>query len=259
MLAATFILTLAALQQASAGPPGVRAAAPAPAPVREVRPAPIAPTVPPVVRASSGPVRRVDPNAEAGPLRDDLEAVDPGIEDVSALGTSLRVPAHDARLPTGFQRVYRVPGQDGMLMRGNGALFAVFPESVYRRSPRGATPIAPPGTVFHIGMPGDVHHAPPPPAARALAPGQVDGRVSTRVGPDAPAGAARIGAPIDGRHATPSDAASGASPGDRTRTDTDASDAAPAVRVSPIAPATQPAAAGIYAHLGFGPPRVERR
>ena len=87
--------------------------------------------------------------AAAGPTRPRLDIVDAGREDVGPLATSLRADPVDQRLPTGFDRVYRVPGSESLLMRGNGALFAVFEESVYRRS--GA--VLPPGTVFHIGMP----------------------------------------------------------------------------------------------------------
>lgn len=109
--------------------------------------------VAPVVRPATL-VRPVDGTAAAGPNRPRLEIVDAGREDVGPLGTSLRSDPVDQRLPTGFERVYRVPGSSTLLMRGNGALFAVFEESVYRRS--GAA--LPPGTVFHIGMP---DHRPP--------------------------------------------------------------------------------------------------
>jgi hypothetical protein len=40
------------------------------------------------------------------------------------------------------------------MMRGNGALFAVFPRSLYRRTVAGNIPLTPAGTVYHIGMPG---------------------------------------------------------------------------------------------------------
>ena len=194
------------------------------------------------VRPSSGPVRLVDAHAEAGPLRDDLEVVDAGSEDVGALGTSLRHSAHDARLPTAGQRVYRVPGDDGKLMRGNGALFAVFPESVYRRTARGTVAVAPPGTVFHIGMPGELHLAPEKPKERVLAPGQIDGRVSARVPPDASLGVHRIG----GRLTAPSDATT------ERAADPQPPAPTPFVEAAPLGPQDP------YAHLGFGPSRVER-
>jgi hypothetical protein len=40
------------------------------------------------------------------------------------------------------------------MMRGNGALFAVFPRSLYCRTVLGNIPLTPAGTVYHIGMPG---------------------------------------------------------------------------------------------------------
>jgi hypothetical protein len=106
------------------------------------------PGVAPVQPLREGsPVRRVEPTAAAGPMRDPLVLVDQGREDVGALGTSLRMEGVDMRLPAGFQRVYRVPGRDDLLMRGNGALFAIFPESVYRATRNGRVAVAPPGTV----------------------------------------------------------------------------------------------------------------
>jgi hypothetical protein len=102
----------------------------------------------PVIRVGKL-IRPVTGTAAAGPTRPRLDIVDAGREDVGPLATSLRADPVDQRLPTGFDRVYRVPGSESLLMRGNGALFAVFEESVYRRA--GAA--LPPGTVFHIGMP----------------------------------------------------------------------------------------------------------
>jgi hypothetical protein len=110
-------------------------------------------------------------------MRDPLVLVDQGREDVGALGTSLRMEGVDMRLPAGFQRVYRVPGRDDLLMRGNGALFAIFPESVYRATRNGRVAVAPPGTVYSIGMPGALHTQPIAPPQPTFAPGQFDGRV----------------------------------------------------------------------------------
>lgn len=74
--------------------------------------------------------------------------VDQGVEDVGAgLGRSGRIIDPGLRVPSGFQQVYRVPGRPGWLMRVDGALYALFRESVYDE--RG--PLIPPGTVFHIG------------------------------------------------------------------------------------------------------------
>jgi len=256
MTPAVLILTVAALAE----PPAALPIAPptSVSPVREVQPvgAPAGADASAPVRKSMGPIRRVDGSAEAGPLRDDLEVVDQGSEDVGALGASFRQPSYDTRLPASFQRVYRVPGESDKLMRGNGALFAVFPESVYRRTPRGMKAIAPPGTVFHIGMPGELHLAPAPPQPRPLAQGQIDGRVTTRIGPETYFGAARVDTRVDGQRSAPAGSTPGASVGDRVRVD------APAVQATPIAPTPEapaaPAAATPYSHLGFGPPRVQR-
>jgi outer membrane scaffolding protein for murein synthesis (MipA/OmpV family) len=52
--------------------------------------------------------------------------------------------------------VYAVPGRDDLLMRTNGALYAVFDQSTYTRDPqkRGAMrAVIPAATVFYIGRP----------------------------------------------------------------------------------------------------------
>jgi hypothetical protein len=92
--------------------------------------------------------------AAAGPLRPALEAVEQGTEDRGGLDATLRVQRIDLRLPTGFGDVYRVPGSSEKLMRGNGALFAIFGRSLYARPSGGALPITPAGTIYSIGMPG---------------------------------------------------------------------------------------------------------
>jgi len=88
------------------------------------------------------------------PLRPELEVVDQGIEDRGGIEKSFRVLPLDLRAPTGFQQVYRVPGRDDLMMRGNGALFAVFPRSAYMRTAFGTIPLAPADVHFSIGMPG---------------------------------------------------------------------------------------------------------
>jgi hypothetical protein len=89
-----------------------------------------------------------------GPLHPRLEVVEQGVADRGGIETSTRVLPVDLRLPTGFGAVYRSPEGDGRLMRGNGALFAVFPRSLYRRTVIGAVPVTPAGVVYSIGMPG---------------------------------------------------------------------------------------------------------
>ncbi len=119
--------------------------------------------------------------AAAGTLRPPLEIVEQGTEDTDELSTTLRMSPLDPRLPTGFQRVYRVPGSDTLLMRGNGALFAVFEQSVYTRDSKRKDLAVPAGTVFHIGMPGPQHTVPDPAPTNASVKGRIDARISARV------------------------------------------------------------------------------
>lgn len=94
------------------------------------------------------PVR--DPNAmDASP-----RVVDQ-MGDRHSLSHSLRVMPVDLS-PHGFERVYAVPGRDDLLMRTNGALYAVFDQSTYTRDPqkRGTMrAVIPAATVFYIGRP----------------------------------------------------------------------------------------------------------
>ena len=55
-----------------------------------------------------------------------------------------------------------------------GALFAIFPESVYRGTRNGRVAVAPPGTVYSIGMPGVLHTQPIAPPQPTFAPGQFE-------------------------------------------------------------------------------------
>ena len=82
-----------------------------------------------------------------------LKPLDARVEDVSILSASLRVESAGLAQPSGFDAVYRVPGDSGKLMRVNGALFAVFDQSVYQSYPGGSYPDVPPSAVFHIGPP----------------------------------------------------------------------------------------------------------
>jgi hypothetical protein len=258
MMAVPFILTLALASAPQTVTP-VSTAAPSSNGGSASRVDPAQPTV----RRSTGPVRHVGGDAEAGPLRDELETVDAGAEDMGPLGTSFRQTAYDPRLPAGFSRVYRVPGDERKFMRGNGALFAIFPASVYRRTSRGGMPVTPPGTVYRIGMPGDLHLAPDAPLTRELAPLQrdtrIDGRIEARIEPTQVADAEPVQTRIDARArqttaavaATAGRAAPQRAAAAESR-DEQASDA-PDTSVEPHGAAGDP-----YAHLAFGAPRVER-
>ena len=84
-----------------------------------------------------------------------LQRVDQSISDVSPLSGSLRQVdmAADLRSPMGYQQVFRVPGRDDLLMRANGAMYVIFPQSEYVRTKYGMTPVIPAGTIFSIGLP----------------------------------------------------------------------------------------------------------
>ena len=82
------------------------------------------------------------------------QLVDPSSADRNSLSGSLRVMPVDLS-PHGFDRVYAVPGRDDLLMRSNGALYAVFSQSSYARDPRrgNAVVTVPASTIFYIGRP----------------------------------------------------------------------------------------------------------
>jgi len=81
-----------------------------------------------------------------------LQPVDPTVEDTGPLSISLRELQVDLRGPVGFEHIYRVPGhEDDLYMRVDGGLLAVFPQSVYTDTRWGPVPIIPNNTVFYIG------------------------------------------------------------------------------------------------------------
>ncbi len=99
--------------------------------------------------------------AEAQPVqsrRPRLTPVEAGMADVGPLGIGMRDQMVDLRVPTNFDRVYRVetPGRGGLdtqdtFVRMDGAVTAVFRRSRY--TPFGDTILAeiPPDTRFYIG------------------------------------------------------------------------------------------------------------
>ena len=106
----------------------------------------------PTLSARAQSARAADParDAQAPPVM-----VEQGVADRNSLAQSLRVQQVDLS-PHGFERVYQVPGRDDLLMRTNGALYAVFDQSTYGRSQRvrGALrAVIPAATVFYIGRP----------------------------------------------------------------------------------------------------------
>ena len=79
--------------------------------------------------------------------------VEASIADTGALSVSLRRVESGLRQPVGFEQVYPVPGQEGLLMRVDGGLYAVFPRSVYVHDRSGVRPVIPNNTMFYIGAP----------------------------------------------------------------------------------------------------------
>ncbi|MCX5690088.1 MAG: hypothetical protein NTV94_09970 [Planctomycetota bacterium] len=86
-----------------------------------------------------------------------LEPVEAGTEDVNPLRSSLKSVRADLRVPTDFERVYRVTGDvrafgggdEEMYARVSNGLVAMFPKSVYSSRTRRA--IIPPGTIWVLG------------------------------------------------------------------------------------------------------------
>ena len=94
-------------------------------------------------------------SAPAGSATGPLQQVDQASADRHSLSQSLRVMPVDLS-PHNFERVYQVPGRDDLMMRSNGALYAVFEQSDYMRDPKkkGAMKaVVPAATVFYIGRP----------------------------------------------------------------------------------------------------------
>lgn len=91
--------------------------------------------------------------ASAQALPEGIEPVDQGIADRGPLSTSLRNTPQDLRLPFGFQRLFRFTNESERLVRIDGGLYAMFPESAYARAKNGVIPLIPADTVFSIGTP----------------------------------------------------------------------------------------------------------
>lgn len=116
------------------------------------------------------------------------QPIDQAVADYNELSTSLRVIEPGLEQPSQFDSVYRI--EDGRYTRVNGALHAVFPNSVYKlykkgRRSLGLLPVVPANTTFFIGPPPTFEENDP------VAPGQIrsaigaglriDPRVTTQV------------------------------------------------------------------------------
>ncbi len=106
------------------------------------------------------------------------EALDQMIEDVNPLSTSLRNVEFGLREPNSFDQVIRIGGPGGKLMRVQGALFALFDQSVYVTKGKAVHTEIPGGTVFWIGEPPSDASAEPPPEPR-----RYSGRIETIIAP----------------------------------------------------------------------------
>ncbi len=117
----------------------------------------------------------------------DLKPLDQTVEDISPLSRSLRQIERGLREPTAFEQVYRVPDRDDLLMRIEGGIYAIFPQSMYTQGENGTLPLIPAGTVFHIGYP-DLERLGRVDASTPQGEGRVgndpyDGRLDLRVDP----------------------------------------------------------------------------
>ena len=84
--------------------------------------------------------------------RQRLQPVDAGVEDRSTLDVSLRnMQPELMAIPTGFSRVYVDPVDPEQYIRADGALYAVFPFSEYRKTKKGTVVLIPTSTIFRIG------------------------------------------------------------------------------------------------------------
>ena len=187
--------------------------------------------------SAQAPVQVPPATAGNGPGAVPLQQIDQTSADRHSLSQSLRVMPVDLS-PHNFERVYQVPGRDDLMMRTNGALYAVFEQSSYARDPQRKgqlKAVVPAATVFYIGRPDfsvirsagvrDLSFVPndpaPAPAGKPLtsmpgasrfpsdpvdgraAPARVDARTDARVagGPDEGADRAAIRADDEPRHA----------------------------------------------------------
>ncbi len=83
----------------------------------------------------------------------DLKPLDQTVEDMSPLSRSLRQVERGLREPSAFDQVYRFSDREDLLLRIDGAIYAIFPQSMYTQGENGTLPLITAGTVFHIGYP----------------------------------------------------------------------------------------------------------
>ncbi len=86
-----------------------------------------------------------------------LTPVEAGIADRNAMSESMRVMPYEMRQPSGFTTLYAVDARPDMMVRGNGAVYAVFPQGDYAlatvKKRKVVQTLVPAGTVYYIGEP----------------------------------------------------------------------------------------------------------
>lgn len=91
------------------------------------------------------------------PERSPLRPIEAQVADRNALSESLRVMPYEMRNPSGFTTLYAVDDRPEVMVRGNGAVYAVFPQGDYAysvvRKRRVIQTLVPAGTVYYIGEP----------------------------------------------------------------------------------------------------------
>lgn len=141
--------------------------------------------------ANGQPVERPPVYKPPTPFHERFTKVEQRIGDVDPLGVSSRQLPTDLRVPIGFRDVYRINGSamhanrwgivnqmgGDLFARMDGAVTAVFPQSVYTETREGVVPLIPAGTVFIIGaLPFG-----PPPGDASPSPDRVDTQLNLRV------------------------------------------------------------------------------
>lgn len=88
-----------------------------------------------------------------GAFPEQLQPIDEGIADRGSGAVSFRRIAVDQRQDTNFDHIYSAPGRPDLLMRRDGAITAIFPQSLYGVTKGGMIPMIPAGTLYFLGTP----------------------------------------------------------------------------------------------------------
>lgn len=86
-----------------------------------------------------------------------LMPIEAQVADRNVLSPAMRVMPYEMRNPSGFTTLYAVDDRPDVLVRGNGAVYAVFPQGDYAistvKKKRVVQTLVPPGTMYYIGEP----------------------------------------------------------------------------------------------------------